>query len=126
MNPKQLKHAFEGSGYACLAFGPGGLMLASNARGIAPLFELCGLAHAGMPLYVADKVIGKAAALLCVRSGVLAVYADVMSHFATGERSLNRVWSASADCYGDEVTAYLEKAQSHFAQALQKVRQLET
>ena len=54
----------------------------------------------------------------------LQVYADVMSHFASGERYLNRVWSASADGYVDEVTAYLDKAQIQFGQALDKVRSL--
>lgn len=56
----------------------------------------------------------------------LQLYADVMSHFAAGERYLNRVWSASADGYVDEVTAYLEKAESQFTKALQKVRQVAT
>ena len=54
----------------------------------------------------------------------LQVYADVMSHFASGERYLNRVWSASADGYVDEVTAYLDKARIQFAQALDKVGRL--
>jgi hypothetical protein len=33
----------------------------------------------------------------------LAEYAEVMDHFARGERFLNRAWSASADGYVDEV-----------------------
>jgi hypothetical protein len=33
----------------------------------------------------------------------LAEYADVMDHFARGERFLNRAWSASADGYINEV-----------------------
>lgn len=51
-------------------------------------------------------------------------YADVMSYFAAGERYLNRVWSASADGYIDEVHIYLDKAQLQFHEALQKLRQL--
>lgn len=54
----------------------------------------------------------------------LSAYADVMSSFAAGERYLNRVWSASADGYVDEVDAYLEKALEQFAQTHQKVCQL--
>ncbi len=54
----------------------------------------------------------------------LAAYADVMSCFAAGERYLNRVWSASADGYIDEVNAYLDKAQGQFADSLEKIRQL--
>lgn len=44
-------------------------------------------------------------------------YADVMSAFAAGERYLNRVWSASADGYEDEVMAYVDKAQRQFREA---------
>lgn len=54
----------------------------------------------------------------------LQVYADVMSHFASAERYLNRAWSASADGYLDEVTAYLDRAQVQFVEAHNKVRQL--
>ncbi len=54
----------------------------------------------------------------------LAAYGEVMSSFAAGERYLNRVWSASADGYIDEVNAYLEKAQTQFAESLAKIRNL--
>jgi len=47
-----------------------------------------------------------------------------MSCFAAGERYLNRVWSASADGYVDEVNTYLDKAQSQFVESLQKVKNL--
>lgn len=54
----------------------------------------------------------------------LATYADVMSCFAAGERYLNRVWSASADGYIDEVNTYLDKAQEQFTESLDKVKSL--
>jgi uncharacterized protein YutE (UPF0331/DUF86 family) len=54
----------------------------------------------------------------------LAAYGNVMSSFAAGERYLNRVWSASADGYVDEVNAYLEKANAQFAESLTLVRNL--
>ena len=54
----------------------------------------------------------------------LNIYANVMSHFASGERYLNRVWSASADGYVDEITAYLDKAQVQFTEALGNISQL--
>ena len=44
-------------------------------------------------------------------------YAEVMSSFAAGERYINRVWSASADSYVDEVMLYLDKAQEQFIEA---------
>lgn len=54
----------------------------------------------------------------------LRAYADVMSYFAAGERYLNRVWSASADGYVDEVNDYLDKAQAQFVESLERIRQL--
>jgi hypothetical protein len=54
----------------------------------------------------------------------LAAYADIMSYFASGERYLNRVWSASADGYIDVISAYLEKEKLQFSEALSKVRHL--
>ena len=54
----------------------------------------------------------------------LAAYADVMSCFSAGERYLNRVWSASADGYVDEVNAYLDKAQKQFVEGIEKFHRL--
>jgi len=51
-------------------------------------------------------------------------YADVMSHFASGERYLNRIWSASADGYVDEIMTYLDKAQMQFTEAFERVNRL--
>jgi hypothetical protein len=48
-------------------------------------------------------------------------YAEVMSAFAAGERYINRVWSASADGYVDEVNTYLDKAQEQFIEARDKL-----
>lgn len=56
----------------------------------------------------------------------LAAYGEVMSSFAAAERYLNRVWSASADGYIDEVNEYLEKARDQFAQSLEQIRRLKT
>jgi hypothetical protein len=55
----------------------------------------------------------------------LPAYAEVMTTFAAGERYLNRVWSASADGYIDEVNEYLEKAKDQFADSLAHIRRLE-
>ena len=54
----------------------------------------------------------------------LGAYADVMAHFAGGERYLNRVWSASADGYIDEVQAYLGHALEQFTTARDKLAAL--
>lgn len=53
----------------------------------------------------------------------LNAYAEVMSSFAAGERYLNRVWSASADGYIDEVNTYLDSSLAQFAESLEKMRQ---
>jgi len=54
----------------------------------------------------------------------LHAYADVMSYFAAAERYLNRVWSASADGYIDEVNTYLDRACTQFAETLERLRRL--
>jgi len=54
----------------------------------------------------------------------LSAYGDVMSSFAAGERYLNRVWSASADGYIDEVNTYIDKAREQFVDSLERIRQL--
>ena len=56
----------------------------------------------------------------------LAAYAEVMTAFAAGERYLNRVWSASADGYIDEVHAYLAKAKDQFAETLALLHRLQS
>ena len=47
----------------------------------------------------------------------LQIYADIMSHFAAGERYVNRVWSSSADGYDAEARKYLAKAVEQFEDA---------
>lgn len=49
----------------------------------------------------------------------LQTYADIMSDFATGERYVNRVWSAAADDYQAEASAYLHKALARFGNAME-------
>ncbi len=44
-------------------------------------------------------------------------YANLMNHFAAGERGINRVWSASVDGYADEVKQWITKAATHFRDA---------
>jgi hypothetical protein len=51
-------------------------------------------------------------------------YGDIMSHFAAGERYLNRTWTASADGYVNEVKEYLVKAHEQFEVSLSKLATL--
>ncbi len=52
----------------------------------------------------------------------LAAYAEIMGHFAAGERYLNRVWSASADGYVDEVAVCIKKSHGEFAASLRRLQ----
>jgi len=54
----------------------------------------------------------------------LAAYANVMNEFAAGERYLNRVWSASVDCYVDEAREYIGRAREQFLRAQQVFSEL--
>lgn len=57
----------------------GGIVYISKKSGIAPMLDFLG---AGMPLEgfaAADRIVGKAAAMLFVRAGVGTVYGEVMS-----------------------------------------------
>lgn len=59
----------------------------------------------------------------------LQAYADVMSHYAAAERYLNRVWSASADGYINEVNEYLDRAEEQFIESqeiLEKAKNLKS
>ena len=44
-------------------------------------------------------------------------YAGIMSEFALAERTINRIWSASADGYIDEVHRCLDRAIRHVQRA---------
>jgi hypothetical protein len=47
----------------------------------------------------------------------LAVFAEVMTHFAAGERAINRAWSAAADRYVDEAATCVERAMNFLHEA---------
>jgi len=51
-------------------------------------------------------------------------YADIMSHYAAGERYLNRVWSTSVDGYIDEAHKFVTRAEQQFTQAYDRLKSL--
>lgn len=53
------------------------------------------------------------------------VYATIMTEFASGERYLNRAWSAAADGYVDEVEACVDHAHTFFQAAVQHLQTAE-
>lgn len=72
------------AGHSCVA-AKGDRLYISDERGIRPLMDW--LSREDRPLEgasVADKVVGKAAALLFVRGGVGEIFAEVMSEAAVG------------------------------------------
>jgi hypothetical protein len=48
-------------------------------------------------------------------------YAGIMTHFALAERTINRMWSASADGYVDEVDSCLDRAVIHLEAAIERL-----
>jgi hypothetical protein len=77
LNHKRLKQELKD--FALVAFKQDEFYYSSKQRGIAPLVALCEMKMSKDELYLADKVIGKAAALLCVKCGVTVLYAKVVS-----------------------------------------------
>ena len=53
----------------------------------------------------------------------LNTFADVMTKFASGERTINRAWSASADGYLDEASQCIERAAMLFKDAANELDQ---
>ena len=65
--------------FALVAYRRDERLFSSKQRGIAPLVALCEKNIDHDELYLADKVIGKAAALLCVHCNAKMLYAKVIS-----------------------------------------------
>jgi hypothetical protein len=101
LNHKQLKHALKG--YSLVAFKQDEFFFSSLQRGITPLVALCEKNAARDELSLADKVIGKAAALLCVRCGVKTLYAKVLS-----EEALAVLEASDINTEYEELVPYIE------------------
>lgn len=82
MKQINLKHELTKGGYTCVAFDENGMYYSSKARGIVPLVELCEKNASGEKLYLADKITGKAAALLSVKCGAQRLYTGVITQDA--------------------------------------------
>lgn len=76
----------------------GKVIYASSARGVKPLLEWIGNKTDLSGFSAADKIVGKASALLFTKVGVSAVYAPVMSEAAVAVFHKNKI---AAHC--DEV-----------------------
>lgn len=51
----------------------------SSERGINPLFNFINFSSGIGPFYLSDKIIGKAAALLCIKAGICEVQTIILS-----------------------------------------------
>lgn len=59
------------------------VVFTSEKQGIAPIIELLDTNEKALEgAYIADKVIGKAAALLLIKGGIKELYADIISEHA--------------------------------------------
>lgn len=103
MNHIQLKEELQRSGCTCVAYDENGLYYSSFARGVAPLAELCQTNTEGKVLYLADKITGKAAALLTVQCGVKLLYTRVITPNALSV--LNRY---SIDVRCDKIVPFIQ------------------
>lgn len=88
---------------ASLAVVNGGGELTFNERGIKTLLSLQSGSLAGA--FVADKVVGKAAAMMLVRGGAIEVYAEVISRPALEVFKAHKVICL----YGEVVTNIINR-----------------
>jgi hypothetical protein len=73
------KNLFTKGKYSCVLV-KGESVICSFDKGVAPLIDIIQKSGNLSGYSAADKIVGKAAALLYVYMGVREVYADVMSH----------------------------------------------
>ncbi|MBQ8210231.1 MAG: DUF1893 domain-containing protein [Clostridia bacterium] len=79
---KKAKTILQNGGHTCVLYN-GSEILHSDTRGVAPLLGWLESDRDFSSFSAADKVIGKAAAMLYVLIGIKEVYADVISKYAT-------------------------------------------
>lgn len=80
---EQAKKAMQQQGVTFAAVSADGVLHCSTKKGIAPIMELLQENAAFLEqAVVADRVIGRAAALLLVKGGIAQLYAEVVSEHA--------------------------------------------
>ena len=80
------------------------------------------MAPSEITAYIDDVMTEKLIAFADGRDSItsehgLAVFAEVMTQFAAGERAINRAWSAAADGYLDEVVACISRGRQCLIEA---------
>lgn len=89
-NLEKAKETLKSGGYTCVLC-KGEQFYTADKRGVAPMLEFIDSGIDLRGFSAADKVIGKAAAMLFVHAGVIEVYADVMSKAAADYLSVKVV-----------------------------------
>lgn len=87
---ERAKKLLDAEGFSCV-LTQGGTIYTSRKTGITPLVEFLSSGINLNGFSAADKIIGKAAALLFVLAGVREVYASVMSEPAVAVLQQNKV-----------------------------------
>lgn len=75
---QKAKALLEDGGYTCVLIGKD-VVFTSKERGIGPLLSILNADMGTQNAYVADKVVGKAAAFLYTLMGIKALYASTLS-----------------------------------------------
>lgn len=97
----QLSALVKGGGYT-VAASDGTRLLTSRERGIKPLLQWLDEGEKLDGYFVADKIVGRAAAMLYLRLGAKRVWAQVMSR--GGAQTLERCGvGAVADVFADAI-----------------------
>lgn len=76
---QKAKTILKNNHYTCVIVRDDLIVFTSKKRGIVPLIEFKTYSDSCGKFSLADKIIGKAAALLCVYLGIDFVYSDVIS-----------------------------------------------
>lgn len=83
MNKKKIisyiKQKLETENLTCVISDSNDVIFTSNKRGVAPLIDFIQSFSTNNSYYLADKVIGKAAALLCIKAGIKHINTLVIS-----------------------------------------------
>ncbi len=77
-----IKRAVQALGNHTIALVKGDTLITSDKRGILPMMELISSCTDVNGFSVADKVVGRAAAFLFVRSGIKEIFTNVISQGA--------------------------------------------
>lgn len=119
-----LSNAIQRLGEHTIALCRGESVIVSDKRGVAPMLELIGSGVELAGYSVADKVVGKAAAMLFVKAGITAVFARTMSVGAR-EYLVDRGVVATFDVLTEQIRNRQNNGMCPMEQAVQEISDCE-